>query len=67
MTGAPLSLLDNIRVSNGPEGLRSFFSELLHTDRIGLVELLNDRHLCFSTVLAEVRHQKQKPAGYVVH
>lgn len=50
MTGAPLSLLDNIRVSNGPEGLRSFFSELLHTDRIGLVELLNDRHLCFSTL-----------------
>lgn len=50
MTGRPLSLLDNIRISSGPEILRSYFSELLHTNRNNLAELLSDRHLRFSTL-----------------
>lgn len=50
MTGVPVSLLDNIRISNGPEGLRSYFSELFHADRGMLPELLNDRHLRFGTL-----------------
>lgn len=50
MRGMPVSLLDNIRISNGPEGLRRFFSELLHTDRNRLLELLSDRRLHFGTL-----------------
>jgi hypothetical protein len=50
MRGTPVSLLDNIRISNGPEGLRRFFSEMLHTDRNRLLELLSDRRLHFGTL-----------------
>jgi hypothetical protein len=47
MTGGPVSLLDNIRISNGPESLRNYFNDLYHTERRRLLELLNDRHLRF--------------------
>jgi len=50
MTGRPLSLLDNIRISSGPETLRSYFSELIHTNRSTLPELLSDGHLRFGTL-----------------
>jgi len=50
MTGMPVSLLDNIRISGGPESLRNYFSELLHTSRSRLPELLSDRRLRFGTL-----------------
>ncbi len=50
MTGIPVSLLDNIRISNGPDELRNYFSDLLHTERSRLLDLLNDRHLRFYTL-----------------
>jgi len=50
MTGSPVSLLDNIRISDGPEILRNYFSELLHTSRNRLPELLSDRRLHFGTL-----------------
>lgn len=45
-----VSLLDNIRISNGPDGLRGYFHELYHTDREKLLELLNDRDLQFCSL-----------------
>lgn len=50
MTGMQAGLLDNIRISNGPDSLRSYFNELLHTDREKLLELLNDRNLQFCSL-----------------
>ncbi len=44
------SLLDNIRISNGPDSLRSYFYELYHTNREKLLELLNDHNLQFSSL-----------------
>lgn len=50
MTGIPVSLLDNIRISNGPDSLRNYFNDLYHTRRSKLPKLLNDRHLHFYTL-----------------
>jgi len=50
MNSIPLSLLDNIRISNGPDSLKNYFGELYHTNRSRLVELLNDPHLHFYTL-----------------
>ena len=50
MTGMQAALLDNIRISNGPDSLRSYFHELLHTDREKLLVLLNDRNLRFRSL-----------------
>lgn len=50
MTGMQDALLDNIRISNGPDSLRSYFHELLHTDRQKLLVLLNDRNLRFRSL-----------------
>lgn len=44
------ALLDNIRLSNGPDSLRGYFHELLHTDRQKLIELLNDKNLRFCSL-----------------
>lgn len=50
MTGMQAALLDNIRLSNGPDSLRGYFHELLHIDRGKLLELLCDRNLRFSSL-----------------
>jgi hypothetical protein len=50
MAGMHTALLDNIRISNGPDSLRSYFHELLHTDREKLIKLLNDRDLRFCSL-----------------
>lgn len=44
------ALLDNIRLSNGPDSLRSYFHELYHTDREKLIALLNDKDLSFCSL-----------------
>lgn len=50
MTGMQTALLDNIRISNGPDSLRTYFHELLHTDREKLLQLLRDGNLRFCSL-----------------
>ena len=50
MPGTQTALLDNIRISNGSDFLRSYFHELLHTDRENLLALLNDQNLRFCSL-----------------
>lgn len=50
MPAGDLSLLDNIRYSNGPKGLREYYRSQLRNDRAKALELINDRNLRFSTL-----------------
>lgn len=50
MNDKPLSLLDNIRISNGEQELRNFFRRQFKIDYAGATEMLNDKNLHFSTL-----------------
>ncbi len=50
MSNLQMSLLDNIRFSNGPEYLSSYFSDLLRTNRNKALEIINDQDIHFSTL-----------------
>jgi hypothetical protein len=50
MDAGKLSLLDNLRLSNGPEGLKNYFRELLRTDRDGALKAINDSDIKFGTL-----------------
>ncbi len=45
-----MSLLDNIRFSNGPDYLCNYFSDLLQTNRSKATEIINDQDIHFSTL-----------------
>jgi len=50
MNERPLSLLDNVRLSNGPQELKNYFREQFQIDRQKAIEMLNDQNLHFSTL-----------------
>lgn len=50
MSTIQMSLLDNVRFSNGPEYLTNYFSDLLQTNRSKALELINDQDIRFSTL-----------------
>jgi len=50
MPAATLSLLDNIRLSNGAQGLINYFREMLRFDRQRAIGLINDPWLNFCTL-----------------
>lgn len=50
MNDRPLSLLDNVRLSNGPHELKNYYREQFRTDRQKTIKLLNDQNLHFSTL-----------------
>lgn len=50
MNDNPLSLLDNIRISNGDQELRNFFRSQFKSDCVSATEMLNDKNLHFSTL-----------------
>lgn len=50
MPDGTLSLLDNIRISNGSQGLINYFREIKRCDRQKAVGLINDPGLEFSTL-----------------
>ena len=49
MSIVPMSLLDNVRLSNGSEYLKNYYSDLLRTNRSKALELINDQDIHFST------------------
>lgn len=55
-----LSLLDNIRLSNGPEGLKRYFLDTLRIDRSKALELINDKnnHFCTLYILRPMLAEK---------
>lgn len=62
MSIVPMSLLDNVRLSNGPEYLRNYYSDLLQTNRSKALELINDQDIRFSTVYLLKPLLKQRSA-----
>ncbi|MEN6315718.1 MAG: hypothetical protein ABFD25_15900 [Clostridiaceae bacterium] len=56
------SLLDNIRLSNGPEGLKNFYHDLLRRDSKKAFELVNDNNLHFDTLFL-LRSELSKTAA----
>ncbi|MGE5615163.1 MAG: hypothetical protein ACM3XR_12255 [Bacillota bacterium] len=50
MYAGKLGLLDNIRLSNGPEGLRNYFRELLRINRDSALAAINDNNIRFGTL-----------------
>jgi len=50
MNDKPLSLLDNVRLSNGPQEMKNYFRGQFQIDRNKAIEMLNDRNLHFSTL-----------------
>ena len=50
MNDRPLSLLDNLRFSNGPQELKNYFREQYQIDHNKAIELLNDQNLHFGTL-----------------
>lgn len=50
MAANPLSVLDNIKLSNGPDGLRTYYWELYRYNRRKALELLNNSNLKFGTL-----------------
>ncbi len=50
MPAGTLSLLDNIRLSNGAQGLRNYFHEVLRCDQQKAISLINDPCLRFGTL-----------------
>lgn len=61
MPASPLSLLDNIRLSNGSEGLRNYYSDLFQNKREKALEMVNDQKLQFGTLFL-LRHEFSKAA-----
>lgn len=62
MPANPLSLLDNIRYSNGPDGLKNYFYDLLQNDREKAFETINDQKLKFGTLFL-LRNELPKKTG----
>lgn len=50
MNEKPLSLLDNLRLSNGPQELKNYYRGQFQIDRHNAIEMLNDQNLHFSTL-----------------
>ncbi|MGI6227216.1 MAG: hypothetical protein ACOYJ1_13280 [Peptococcales bacterium] len=50
MDAGKLGLLDNLRFSNGPEGLKNYFRELLRVDRDSALSVINDNDTRFGTL-----------------
>jgi hypothetical protein len=50
MDAGKLGLLDNLRLSNGPEGLKNYFRELLRVDRNSALAAINDSDTRFGTL-----------------
>jgi len=50
MNDGPISLLDNIRISNGEQELRNFFRRQYEIDYVAASEMINDKDLHFSTL-----------------
>lgn len=50
MDAGKLGLLDNLRLSNGPEGLKNYFRELLRVDRVSALTAINDSDTRFGTL-----------------
>lgn len=50
MKAVKLGLLDNLRLSNGPEGLKNYFRELLRSDRDSALAAINDSDARFGTL-----------------
>ena len=60
MPATSLSLLDNVRLGNGTDGLRNFYNQLLKNDRPKALELINDQHLKFGS-LYQLRYECSSP------
>lgn len=58
----PMSLLDNIRLSNGSEGLKNYYCDLLQVNREKALEMINDQQLQFGTLFL-LRHEFSKAAA----
>jgi hypothetical protein len=56
MRASPLCPLDNIRLSNGTEGLKSYYRDLLKKDRKKALEMINDQRLTFGSLYC-LRHE----------
>ena len=50
MSSKPIGLLDNIRINNGPNGLKNYVQNLLQENREKAFELINDTNLQFRTL-----------------
>lgn len=50
MNGRPLSLLDNVRLSNGAQELKNYYREQLQINHDKAMEMINDQNLHFSTI-----------------
>ena len=50
MPADSLSLLDNVRLSNGSDGLKNYYHDLLQKDREKALEMINDQKLRFGTL-----------------
>ena len=61
MPARPLSLLDNVRHSNGSEGLKNYYHDLLQNDREKALEMINDHKLQFGTLFL-LKHEFSKAA-----
>ncbi len=59
MSASQLSLLDNIRFSNGSEGLKNYYHCLLQNNREVSLEMINDHKLQFVTLYL-LRHELSK-------
>jgi len=60
MPANPLSLLDNVRLGNGTDGLKNFYIDLLKKDRVKALEFINDQHLKFGS-LYHLRYECSSP------
>lgn len=71
MSANSISLLDNLRLSNGAQGLINFYREMLRCDRQKAISLINDPALQFSTLytlkaeLSDREIRNSVDAGYV--
>ena len=62
MPDSPQSLLDNIRLSNSTEGLKSYYYDLLQKDKEKALETINDINLQFGTLFS-LRSELTKTAA----
>lgn len=62
MPASQLSLLDNIRFSNGSDGLKNYYHDLLQNNREKAFEMINDHKLQFGTLFL-LRQELSKTTG----
>ena len=62
MSDSSQSLLDNIRSSNGSEGLKNYYHDLLRSNRKKALEMINDPKLQFG-ILFLLRHELLKASA----